>query len=333
MKKHILIFILPLLFFACKKHKDSLLPQDFKVTISRVQAQRARVEIFPEYEFTRYHAELKRVSDYELLFPTDEAYIRYTDSSLHAIANLYFEGDMSYALFHGTMFQTYTVPPSTDYYVLIYSYNGDRPIPQLRKERFRTLDRKLTDFHLDSVVMQGENIYVYPNPQSPAPTYYWDFGVSREFNLAYAGIPSYYFYTILDGFYVYDLISDALSCGNDEDRWSVYYSDAEYVVGDTLTLLAVGYDPVTGETTDRYESWWLIRPEDAQERVHAIPAEEDLFESMFMPFWPDPIVPSDSAKSKMANHQQNVIRYRKMADSTNRTATLPRRVKRIRTNQ
>jgi len=285
MKHYFILLSLLLGLVACQDSPDSLLPKDFHVTVNRIQAQRAYIEVFPVNEFTYYSLELVPVDTFQAHYSSDEDYIRQRDDSLKSIAKRYLDNDIKPLLWCGTTRQTRVLSSNTDYYMLIYSYSDRTPIVSLRKDRFSTLQRRTTGFAIDSVVVDTTDIVVYPTfpPGVEPSTYFWDFATTNEINRHAYGLHSYYFYNYIDNYYQLDFMPELLSRGIDRDSWKKYYTEAEFQVGDTMKIMAVGYDSVTGETTNQYDVWFFVRPMNDSTHVKAFQAEPDGLESIFMP--------------------------------------------------
>lgn len=285
MRKICFLLLLACACGACHKRKsDSILPQDFRVTVGRIQAQRIHLELFPEYEFTRYCMDIMPVDSFRNTYVSDADYIYRKDTSLQRIAKETPAIQLKNLLQEGTLIVNLSIPSDEEYYLLLYSYNGSRPVNTLRKELFRTLPRKISDLHIDSVTLLGETIAIYPSIlQDPSATYFWDFTPLKDIRDRYLGLHSYYFFQLMENYYELDEMADFLVSGTDTESWRWYYNDNTFAIGDTMVVMAVGYDSISGETTDRYEAWWLVRPEEDTQTVRAVPAETDGLEDMFMP--------------------------------------------------
>ena len=285
MRKLFLLFLLFCLCAACQKRKsDSILPQDFRVTIDRIQAQRVHLEVFPQYEFTRYSLDIIPTDYFRKTYISDADYIYRKDTALQRLAKQTPNTQLKDVLQEGTRIMNLSLPSDEEYYLLLYSYNGSHPVNTLRKETFRTLPRKHSAFHVDSVTLRGDDITIYPSlQQDPEATYFWDFTPLKDIRDRYLGLHSYYFFQLIENYYELNDMVDLLDSGTDTESWRWYYNDNTFAIGDTMVVMAVAYDSITGETTDRYEAWWITRPEDDTKSVQAVPATSDGWEDMFMP--------------------------------------------------
>ena len=271
----LLIVSIIFVFCSCKRTKgDSVLPKDYVVTIDRIQAQRAWIEVFPPSEQIRYSLDILPVEDYEEHFSGlegEKIYAEMMDSMRQE------DGEVFGMMYQGAFFGACTMREATAYYLVLTGYSNNRPVLPVRKERFETLKRVKSDLYIVDITPDSLGLVV--TPSNDEDTYFWDVAPMSEIRFT-SGIPSFYFYDLLEDLYYYEFTQEMVVSGPSQIYASDYDSPMEES-SDTLVVMFVGYDGRTGETTDAYEMWWVIT------QSHDAPiirrADPDGFEDLFMP--------------------------------------------------
>lgn len=268
----ILLVVLPLLSTGCKKYEPTTI-FDFSVKISRIEAHRVWADVYPKDEFLKYYMDWMTVDDFNENYATDEMYIQeFTDIyTAEQISKLSHEGAWMGAL------QTH---PSASYYLLIMQIDGNKPI-NLRKVKFHSGEEHSSSFSLvaDSIQLDAEGVLSI-HPADTSWTYFWDIALNKEIRTDWADFHSVWFYYDVLYYYSMDFFPDALTKGTDERNLLYEYHPYELTQGDTISILAVGYDTM-GETSPAYMPFWLIYPGEGSCAV-AIPADSDEYEDLFM---------------------------------------------------
>jgi len=251
MKRLIYFASILILLTGCKSKHTATTVFDFEVTVSRIESHKVWLDVFPQDEFLRY--ELDWMPQDEWYYSSDE---EYKEELAHTLAD-YTEEQYKLVTEEGAFLNALTVYPQTDYYIVITTLDANRQPVDLRKVTFRSAAEHLTSFAVtaDSIRVFGGLIQI--NPSDTANTYFWNYElkstIDRDWNKSHS---AWFFYDVLY-YYQMDFFPDMLSKGYSEENAFVYYPESEIAVGDTISLLVVGYDK-SGETSPAYMPFWII---------------------------------------------------------------------------
>jgi len=241
------------LFVGCKPKHGPTTVFDFEVTVSRVESHKVWLDIFPQDEFLRYNIDYQSVEDYKQLYPTDKDYL----SELSEILSWYTDEQYKRVTEEGAYLSTLPVAPDTEYYLVIVTLDAKRQPIDLRKVSFTSAKEHMSSFSLeaDSIRMFGGTISIHP--ADTADTYFWDYELKENINRDWVQSHSVWFFYDVEYYYQMDFFPDMFSKGDDVEDCFVYYPESDIQVGDTICLVAVGYDK-SGETSPAYMPFWII---------------------------------------------------------------------------
>jgi len=274
MKKSIYILLALLSLVGCKKEKTASV-EGFEITVSRIEAHKVWLDIIPNDEYISYYLDTIGANRWV----SDEAYINYLKSLTTE--------ELRYNIRQGAFFDAVPVAPQKDYYVLITAMSGLTPV-SVRKVPFSSAAQKMTSFTLSAndISMTSDGI-ITVSPTDTSSTYFWDFTLKTEINNEWYGLHSVWFYYNMIYFYQMDFFPSMLSKGQNQENLYDYYWDSMILDEDTICLLAVGYEvvsgdtkvPSPGETSPAYIPFWITNLKTAPTVVEA---EQDGFEDWYM---------------------------------------------------
>lgn len=277
MKKTIIWILFLAAFVSCKRPKDPVETiMDFEVTISRVESHRVWLDIFPKNEFLPYYLDWMPLSEYQAGYASDKEYL---DELTQILSSVQDEEVVHRMCNEGAYMSSLSTAPGTAYVLLISQIKGTQAT-MLRKVNFSSAEEHLTSFSLvaDSIRCSGDG-RITINPADAVNTYFWDFELKKTIDEDWVGFHSALFYYDSEYYYSMDFFPDILSRGFDEDSLFYYYLPTEITKGDTICLLAVGYDE-TGETSEAYMPFWIIYQGAGNDAI-VVDAEPDGLESLY----------------------------------------------------
>lgn len=269
-----LCFLL-LLFSSCRTDNGPTTVLDFDVQVSRIQSHHVWLDIFPKDEFLPYYLDWMPLEEYNEFYASDQAYLDEVTDMLSSMEEIYVRRTCN----EGAYMSAILTVPNTTYVVLIAQVDGSKATA-LRKYQFTSGKENMTSFWLSSWdINVGGDGHITIHPSDTVNTYFWDYELKRTVDADFNGFHSALFYYDIEFYYKYDFFPDILSRGFDEDSLFSYYSRSEIAAGDTISLLAVGFDE-SGETTPAYMPFWVIYqgPDTSAIVVDAVP---DGLESVF----------------------------------------------------
>lgn len=253
MKKTLIILTIATLLLSCKEEATSIF--DFEVNISRVESHRVWLDIFPTDEFMPYTVDWLPLDEWVELYGSNASVYLQETSDILAV---YEPEQLHYAYNEGATMTAIPCDAGTEYVLLIAQVEGTTATA-LRVEKFRSLDEHLiTDFIItpNDISMDSAG-YIRVNPMDTVNTYLWDFELKKTVDRDWNGYHSALFYYDMEFYYQFDFFPDIFSKGPDIDSLFTYYNRSELAFGDTICLVAVGYDE-TGETSLSYMPFWII---------------------------------------------------------------------------
>jgi len=299
MKRILYIAMTLVLLVGCKQKDVVTSIYDFEVTVSRIESHKVWLDIIPKDEFLSYHLYCVDKTEWEQI-GSEQAWIDYL--------NTWTIEDLRNQMHQGAFFDALLVKPNTDYYVLITEMSGFSPT-QVRRESFTSAKENMNGFTVtaNDISMNAEGMITI-KPQDQKASYFWDFSLKTEINKDWLGWHSSYFYYDIVYYYQMDFFPDMLSFGNDSDNVFNYYWDSQVLEGDTICLLAVGYD-ATGETSEAYMPFWIIYGGDKKAST-VVEAEKDGGENWYriMVTSPKRNTAKDALWSPMWSQQSSAFR-------------------------
>lgn len=252
MKKIIIILATLAAIYSCKPHHAPTTIDDFEVNISRIESHKVWIDIFPQDEFLPYVIDWFEVDEFNAVFPDDQSYLDAITTSFIDLEPKYVQLCCS----EGSYMSAIVLDPDTRYVLVLAQIEGATAV-KMRKVEFQTLPEHLTSFNLYpwEISMNGDGL-ISINPEDTVNTYYWDYDLKKTVDEEWNGFHSALFYYDMDFYYQYDFFPEVLSKGYDEENFFDYFSHNEIAVGDTICLVAVGYDE-TGETSRKYIPFWI----------------------------------------------------------------------------
>jgi len=280
MKKIVFISFAFILLIGCKPKTTATSIFDFEVTVSRIESHKVWLDIIPQDEFIRYYLDWMPVSEWNALYPTDQAYKDELASNL----TLYTEDQYKRVTEEGSFLSTLFVTPNTEYYILITSLNADRKPVDIRKTSFQSKEERISSFSLLANDITMLNSVISISPQNTTDTYFWDYELKKNIDRDWGGSHSVWFYYDVEYYYQMDFLDPVpekglLSRGYSYEDCYKYYPQAEIEVGDTICLVAVGYD-ASGETSPAYMPFWIIWG-GKESASTVVEADKDGYESVF----------------------------------------------------
>jgi len=293
MKKYFLfIFVGFVALCGCKKdYADPADPMTYDVTVSRAQAYRVWVDLYPSDEFFDYDLYALPVDSFDKKFGSDAAYLEYCRKTYNKSL-----------MFQGAYIGHYKCDyDNTKYYLLIVPFSNGNPTA-LRKVEFSTKSWnpshfvvKESDFSIDSL----GNITL--TPADNATHYFWDFEMKNVVDKRFMGTQSLWFFRNIIYYYAMDFFPDLEITGPSVYNLFDYFDPKDLHTNDTLCISAVGYQNEVGETSDCYYNFQLIYNEKVEDSK-IVKSPTDRFEYVFRPVndWPDYIDESTSPKRNTA---------------------------------
>jgi len=274
MKKIVFFACTLLLLMACQPDTPTTV-FNFDVTVSRIESHKVWLDIFPKDEFLRYNLDWMPVEDWNKFYQSDQDY----KNELASILPLYTEEEYKLVTEEGAFLSTLFVEPNTAYYIVITSLDSNRRPVDVRKVPFQSAEEYISSFTLsaDEISMQGGVITI--NPTDTANTYFWDYELKKNVDRDWVASHSVWFYYDVEYYYQMDFFPDMFSKGYDSENCYDFYPDAEIEVGDTICLLAVGYDK-SGETSPAYMPFWIIWG-GKESASTVVEADKDGYEAVF----------------------------------------------------
>jgi len=253
MKKILFVCLAFMMLVGCKPKNNPTTIFDFEVNISRIESYRVWVDIFPKDEFLRYNLEVLTIDQWNI-YQTDQTYM----DALGDILSSYTDEQFKMVTDEGAYLSAMAVDcPNTRYYLIITALDGRKPT-QIRKVEFTTLEEHFSNFSLeaDSITMTGDGL-ISVSPEDTVDTYFWNYELKSVIDRDWYGSHLAWFYYDMEYYYQMDFFPDMLSKGKDSENFFKFYNYDAIEEGDTICLLAVGYD-YTGETNDRYFPFYII---------------------------------------------------------------------------
>jgi len=293
MKKYSLFILISIVALGgCeKKYADPADPMTYDVTVSREQAYRVWVDLYPSDEFFYYDLDAMPVDSFNKKYGSDAAYLEYCRKTYDK--NLLMQG-----AYIGHYKCDYD---NTKYYLLIVPFSNGNPTA-LRKIDFSTkswkpshFEVKESDFSIDSL----GNITL--TPADNTTHYFWDFEMKDEVDKRFMETQSLWFFRNIIFYYSMDFFPDIELTGPSSYNLFDYFDSADLHTNDVLCISAVGYQNEVGETSDCYYNFQLIyneKVEDSQFRK----SPTDRFEYVFRPVkdWPNYSAETTSPKRNTA---------------------------------
>lgn len=277
MKKSIVWILFLATLVGCKRNNDSAgTVMDFEVTVSRIESHRVWLDIIPKSEFLPYYLDWMPLEEYQSTYDSDKAYL---DEITQIFSSVDDEKVRRRMCNEGAYMSAIMTTPATTYVLLISQITGTQATI-LRKVNFSSAEEHLTTFSLGANAIRfSGNGHISINPEDTVNTYFWDFDLKKTVDKNWGGAHSILFYYDSEFYYSMDFFPDILSRGYDEDNFYNYFLESEVAKGDTICLVAVGYDE-TGETSKAYMPFWIIYLGPDNDAV-VVDAEPDGWESLY----------------------------------------------------
>jgi len=280
MKKIIYFASIFILLMGCKPKHEATSVFDFEVIVSRIESHKVWLDIFPQDEFLRYNLEWMPRDQWT--YSSDSQY----KEELAGLLTQYTDEQYKLVTEEGAFLSAIQVSPQTEYYIVITTLDSNRKPIDLRKVTFKSAEEHMTPFTMvaDSIRMMGGLIEI--NPSDTVNTYFWNYElkstIDRDWNRCHS---AWFIYDVMY-YYQMDFFPDMFSKGYSAEDAFVFYPEAEIAVGDTISLLMVGYDE-TGETSPAYMPFWIIwGGKDSASTV--VEADKDGLESVFRDVFTSP---------------------------------------------
>ena len=274
MKKSLFVILVCGVMFGCSLNNKPTSIDDWSVKVSRVESHKVWIDIFPTEEFQPYYVEVLR----------EEEYAAYgsLDAFLSSLTTMWADipaEDLSKMFFQGAYLSALGVAPASAYVLILVQVQNNTPV-SAREVRFASCEEHTSPFVLtaDSISMAGDGTMAL-HPADTTDTYFWDFALKNELRPLWDSLHSPWFYYDIVYYYKLDFFPSVLARGNVEDNLFRYYNTDEIAAGDTICLLAVGYDE-SGETSAAYMPFWLIY-QGADAPATVLDANPDGYESCF----------------------------------------------------
>jgi len=275
MKKILFIACALVALIGCKPKDNPTTVFDFEVNVSRIESHKVWLDIFPKDEFLRYNLDWMPVAEWNESYKSDQDY----KDELASLLPLYTEEQYKLVTEEGAFLSTLFVEPNTQYYIVITSLDSDRRPVDVRKVTFQSAVEHISSFALSANEISMQDGVITINPANTTDTYFWDYELKKTVDRDWETSHSVWFYYDVEYYYQMDFFPDMFSQGLDVENCYDYYPEAEIEVGDTICLVAVGYDQ-SGETSLAYMPFWIIWG-GKESASTVVEAEKDGYESVF----------------------------------------------------